>query len=109
MILRPDARTMMMRRVIREPTYSHTPTLPLSVRAMIPPQRPVSSSSNNVNKKPPPAKSSKEIPIIESDGKTLFESLGVTGRLKMTAMAIFAALATIESMFWVSMLWNKYG
>lgn len=105
MILRPDARTMMLRRVIRAATYSHPPTLPVSARAMIPSWRAVSSNS----KKPPPAKSSKEIPIIGSDGKTLFEGLGITGRLKMAAITIFAVLATIESMFWVSMLWNKYG
>jgi hypothetical protein len=105
MILRPDARAMMLRRIIRAPTYSHPPMLPLSIRAMIPSWRAVSSNS----KKPPLAKSCKEIPIIGSDGKPLFESLGITGRLKMVALAIFAVLATIESMFWVSMLWNKYG
>lgn len=95
----------MLRRVIRAPTYSHPPTLPLSVRAIIPSRRAVSSNS----KKPPPAKSSKEIPIIGSDSKNLFESLGITGRLKIAAIAIFAVLTTIESMFWVSMLLNKYG
>jgi hypothetical protein len=66
-------------------------------------------SGSSKNKEKPLGKSSNEVPIIGSDGKGLFESLGVTGRLKMVAMAIFIVLATIESMFWASMLWKKYG
>lgn len=108
MILRPDTRMMLLRRVVRAPPHSHTPIMPLSVRVMISSKHDVSSSGKSGNKNPLLGKASKEIPIIGSDGKGLFESLGVTGRLKMVAIATFAVLATIESMFWASMLWNKY-
>ena len=106
MILRPGTRMMLLRRAIRAPSYSHTPMMPLSVRVLNLSQRVVSSSGKN--KEPPRGKAGTEVPIIGSDGKGIFESLGITGRLKMVAIAIFAVLATIESMFWASILWKKY-
>jgi hypothetical protein len=104
MILTPHTRTMLLRRAVRAPGYSHSPTLPVSVRVLNLSQRAVSGSSKNKEK--PLGKLSNEVPIIGSDGKGLFESLGITGRLKMVAMAIFIVLATIESMFWASMIWK---
>lgn len=107
MILGPHTRTMLVRRAMRTPAYSHTPTLPVSVRVLNLSQRAVSGSGKSKDK--PQGRPSNEVPIIGSDGKGLFESLGVTGRLKMVAIVIFVVLATIESMFWASMLWKKYG
>lgn len=108
MILRPDTRTRLLHLVVRAHPYGHTPIILLYVRVMISSQRAVSSSGKSGNKSPIPGKVSREIPIIGSDSQSLFESLGITGSLRMVAIAIFAVLATIESMFWASTLWNKY-
>ena len=64
----------------------------------------LSRSGKNGDRSLVKGKTNKENPIIESEGKSLFVNLGIIGRLKMVAIAIFAVLATMESMFWAFML-----
>jgi hypothetical protein len=112
MNLRSDGKATLLRRVIiRAPElYSRTSTLPLSARLIILPQRAISSNSkDSASKTSPVGKVSKEIPIIGTGGKGLFESLGISRKFKLVAITIFVVLSTIESMFWISMLWRKYG